>query len=190
MSLTDKQRRFVEAYLLEPNGTKAAVAAGYSESSAAVEANRLLKHAKVVAAIEERRKEITAATGVTPERVVAELAKIGFSDIREILRWRANVVGMIEDEDGNKRFAITNEVELRASDVITDDMAAAIMEISQGKDGALRVKMHPKQPALSKLTEILGFGLVQRQVRHERAALAQTLLPIRAREVPPGQFTR
>jgi phage terminase small subunit len=55
MSLTPKQRAFVDAYLIDSNGKKAAIAAGYSPGSAAVEASRLLKHAKVAAEIANRR---------------------------------------------------------------------------------------------------------------------------------------
>lgn len=59
--LTERQRRFVEAYLGEAcgNGTKAAGIAGYSGTygTLAVTANGLLKHPKVSAAIEKARRE-------------------------------------------------------------------------------------------------------------------------------------
>lgn len=65
--LTDLQRRFVEAYLATPEGRgkpgKAAVAAGYSDKHAAVTACRLLKDARIVAAIELAR----GAGGKLPE---------------------------------------------------------------------------------------------------------------------------
>ena len=56
--LTEKQRRFVEAYLGEANGnaTEAARLAGYSgtDDSLAVSASQLLRNTKVEAAIKER----------------------------------------------------------------------------------------------------------------------------------------
>lgn len=157
MSLTDKQSRFVEAYLLEPNGTKAAIAAGYAENSAAITASRLLSHAKVVAALAERRGQVQAATGVTPERVIAELARIGFADIRDVITWQSNAVGMYEDKHGEEHLAITNQVALKDSRDLSPDVAAAISEISQTKDGAIRIKLHPKMPALVKIGENLGL---------------------------------
>lgn len=65
--LTDLQRKFVEAYLATPEGRgkpgRAAVAAGYSDKHAAVTACRLLKDARIVAAIELAR----GAGGKLPE---------------------------------------------------------------------------------------------------------------------------
>jgi phage terminase small subunit len=161
MSLTDKQKRFVDAYLLEPNGTKAAIAAGYSEKSAAVESSRQLRNAKVAAAIEAGRRAPApvAAQGqeeALKDRVIAELAKIGFSDIRDVVSWQANAVGMFEDENGEERLAVTNQVALKNSADLDPRVAAAVSEISQTKDGAIKVKLHAKLPALVKLGEHLG----------------------------------
>jgi phage terminase small subunit len=157
MALTEKQSRFIDAYLLEPDGTKAAIAAGYSEKSAAVEANRLLKNAKVREALDEARKAIQGRTGVTADRVIAELAKVGFADIRNLVSWRANVVGMTEDENGEEVLAVTNQVALRDSKDLSDEAAASVSEISQTSTGAIKVKLHPKLPALVKLGEHLGL---------------------------------
>lgn len=55
MSLTPKQMAFVKAYVVDSNGKKAAIKAGYSPASAAVEANRQLKKANVAAEIKRRR---------------------------------------------------------------------------------------------------------------------------------------
>ncbi len=158
MSLTAKQLRFVEAYLIDPNGTKAAIAAGYSPNSAAVEASRLLNNAKVAAELAGRRKLLEVQTGITPQRVLQELAKLGFSDIRSVVAWRANVQSMKEDEEtGEPVLEVTNEVVITDSAALTDDAAAAILEVSQTKDGALKVKMHDKLGALVKIGQHLGM---------------------------------
>lgn len=56
MVLSERERRFVEAYMgrSKGNATKAAVAAGYATNSAKVTASRLLSKANVRAAIEAR----------------------------------------------------------------------------------------------------------------------------------------
>lgn len=46
-SLTDKQAKFVKAYLRHHNGTQAAIEAGYAPKSASVEASRLLKNPSI-----------------------------------------------------------------------------------------------------------------------------------------------
>lgn len=52
--LTSKQRAFIDHYVTNGfNGTRAAIAAGYAESGAHVEAVRLLKIAKIKSEIEE-----------------------------------------------------------------------------------------------------------------------------------------
>lgn len=56
MSLTPKQAAFVVAYLVDSNGKKAAIKAGYSKAGAEVAASRLLRHPKVAEALKKARK--------------------------------------------------------------------------------------------------------------------------------------
>jgi len=158
MAMTDQKRRFVDAYLVDPNGTKAAIAAGYSPKTAAAQASRLLKDVDVAAAIERGRKLLAVRSGITPEMVLAELAKLGFSDIRQIIQWRANVQQMAEDPDtGEPVLQVNNEVVITDSAKLSPEAAAAIAEVSQSKDGTLRVKMHDKLAALVKIGQHLGM---------------------------------
>ena len=53
MSLNAKQQRFVEEYILDLNATQAAIRAGYSPKTAEVTGCKLLRNAKVAAAIQE-----------------------------------------------------------------------------------------------------------------------------------------
>ena len=55
--MTDQQRLFADQYLILNNGTKAAIAAGYSEKSARSQASQLLVVEEIEAYIEERRIE-------------------------------------------------------------------------------------------------------------------------------------
>ena len=55
VSLTAKQQRFVEEYLVDFNGARAAVAAGYGRSGAKVAAHRLTNSNPVRAAIAARQ---------------------------------------------------------------------------------------------------------------------------------------
>jgi phage terminase small subunit len=157
--LTDKQRRFVAAFLLEENGTKAAITAGYAEKSAAVEASRLLRNAKVAAAIEAGRApkaEVPPAELPLDQRVIAELQKIAFADIRNVVSWSPGEIGWVE-RNGEEMLAVPNRVDLKASAEIDEMVAAGIAEISQSSTGALKIKMHSKLTALTKLGEHLGL---------------------------------
>lgn len=159
MALNSQQQRFVEEYLIDLNATQAAVRAGYSEDTAYSQGGRLLKHVEVGKAIADAMAERSVRTRVTADRVLTELARIGFSDIRHVVAWRANVTETgREDEDGVPETRSFNEVELVGSDQIDHDAAAAVAEISQTKDGALKVKMHSKTAALVEMGKHLGIA--------------------------------
>lgn len=58
MSMTPKQAAFVAAYLVDSNGKKAAIKAGYSKAGAEVAASRLLRHPKVAEALKKARQPV------------------------------------------------------------------------------------------------------------------------------------
>ena len=156
--LTKKQAAFVREYLLDLNAKQAAIRAGYSPRSAEVEGSRLLRHPKVVEALARERKAIESRTGITPERVLTELVKIGFSDIRKVVAWRANEVEVSEDlNTGEPVVRAFNEVVLHDSATLDDATAAAIAEVSQTKDGAVKVKLYDKRAALVDIGRHLGM---------------------------------
>ena len=70
--LNDRQYAFVQAYSRDPNGTRAAIAAGYSEATAASQASDLLKLPKVSEALtlirNEYQKRAVAQTLAHQER--------------------------------------------------------------------------------------------------------------------------
>lgn len=159
-TLTDRQARFVEEYLVDLNGTQAAIRAGYSPRTANEQASRLLANVSVQEAVSEAQAKRSERTGITADRVLSELAKLGFSDIRRAVIWKGQRVTDEDSPDGGETLVIkhivTNHVELVSSDVVDDDTAAAISEISQTKDG-LKVKLHDKRAALVDIGRHLGM---------------------------------
>ena len=69
---TPKQARFVEEYLIDLNGTQAAIRAGYSAKTAAQQASRLLRNVKVQQAIATGQKELAQRRLWTTERLIDE----------------------------------------------------------------------------------------------------------------------
>ena len=88
MSLTPKQRRFVNEYCVDENATQAAIRAGYSENGAGQAAHKLLKSAEIQAAIKERMEECAVAASITPEMIVREWAKVAFGNPDDIVQVR------------------------------------------------------------------------------------------------------
>lgn len=84
MALNAKQRRFVEEYLSDLNATQAAIRAGYSAKTAGAMGFALLKKLEIANAIQEAMQKRSEKTGITAERVLAELARLSFADIRKI----------------------------------------------------------------------------------------------------------
>lgn len=92
--LRGKRARFVEEYLVDLNGTQAAVRAGYGEKNARFTAAELLAHPDVQAAVTAGRAAQSRRTEVDADRVIKELAKVAFSDIRDVLTWTTVRVGL------------------------------------------------------------------------------------------------
>ena len=85
MRFTPKQRLFIEAYLIHRNATKAAIAAGFSERSANNQGTRLMANDAIRAEIEARLASTLDRYAVTSDRIMRELAKIGFGNIDDFV---------------------------------------------------------------------------------------------------------
>ena len=73
--LTEKQRRFCEEFMVDGNGSQAAVRAGYSPKGAKERAAVLLKDEVVQGYLEELRSRLTAAHNVTTDYVMVGLKR-------------------------------------------------------------------------------------------------------------------
>ncbi len=137
--LTDKQYRFCHEYMIDCDGAKAAVRAGYSTVQSNVMAHRLLnEHPKVGAYLQKLREEELKKFNLSKERVINELIKIAFSDISDFVIW-----------DKGK-------VILNFSEKISKDKTAAISEVKKTQSG-VSIKLHSKIDALDKLCKHLGL---------------------------------
>ena len=157
MALTAKQQRFVDEYLIDLNATQAATRAGYSKKTANEQGSRLLANVSVSAAIRQGMNARSGRVEITQDMVLKELAKIGFSDIRKVVRWGETQVRMIDSDDGDGEDLVPyHGLALIDSTEIDDNTAGAIAEVSQGRDG-LKVKLHDKKGALVDIGRHLGM---------------------------------
>lgn len=76
--LTAKRQRFCQEYVIDSNGTQAAIRAGYSEHTAAAIASENLTIPKIRERIAELREQVARAAGLTAEYVIT-----GFMDVYE-----------------------------------------------------------------------------------------------------------
>lgn len=143
--VTDKQRAFVDEYLIDLNATRAYKAVYKSckkDEAAAVNASKLLRNAKVAEYLSQRQRELQQRTEITQDKVVRELAAIAFADIADYVR--------VQDHGG------LSMVEITPTSEIPESKRAAIASIKQGNNG-IEIKLHNKLDALDKLGRHLGM---------------------------------
>lgn len=90
--LTPKQQRFVDEYLVDLNGTQAAIRAGYSAKTARSKAAQLLAKVNIEQAIQARMGERSEKVGVNAEYVLTRLHQIDQLDVADILDDAGNVL--------------------------------------------------------------------------------------------------
>ena len=145
LALTQKQKAFVDEYLIDLNATrayKAAYKACKSDKAAASSSSKLLRNPKIVEYLSKRQSELQQRTNVTQDRVIQELASIAFSDIVDFVK--------VEIVNGYPSVMIAPTKDIPAR------KRAAIAGIKQGANG-VEVKLHNKLEALDKLGRHLGL---------------------------------
>jgi len=148
-NLSAKQEKFVKEYLVDCNGTQAAIRAGYAKNSANEQAARLLAKDSIQAAVDKLKVKQQKRTQITADRVLQEVERLGMSQLSDYVKW---------GPDG---------VVLKDSSELTPDQAAAVSEVTQTytKDGgSIKFKLHDK----GKMLELLGkhLSLFNEKVDH------------------------
>lgn len=139
--LREKQQLFVDEYLIDLNGTQAAIRAGYSAKTANEQASRLLANVSIQQAISERMAERSKRTGVNQDRVVQELAKIAFLKMTDVVDHN----GKIKDDASEDDLSCIESIKYKHSDTDT------------GSSTEREVKTASKLKALELLGKHLGM---------------------------------
>ena len=84
--ISDRQKLFVREYMVDLNATQAAIRAGYSPRSASQRGWALRQNPEVATRIEAAMASRAEAVGITPERVLCELARLSFANIHDYLQ--------------------------------------------------------------------------------------------------------
>lgn len=74
--MTPKQERFCQEYLVDLNGTQAAIRAGYSEKTAGQQGERLLRNVEIAATIRAVMDERAERTKITSDYVLSSLQEV------------------------------------------------------------------------------------------------------------------
>jgi hypothetical protein len=85
---THRRDLFVAEYLVDLNGAKAAIRAGYSPDSARQRAYELLQMPEIEAKIQAAMDARAARVGITADRVLTRIGNIAFADPSELIELR------------------------------------------------------------------------------------------------------
>nr|DAE11351.1 MAG TPA: Terminase small subunit [Myoviridae sp. ctWiL39] len=111
--LSDKRKAYVQEYLVDLNGTQAAIRAGYSPHSARKTASKLMANKAVRAEIDKALAARSRRTGVTADRVLAELGKVAFANPADVLDINN---GGVRDDAAAEDLACIAAVRVRIGD--------------------------------------------------------------------------
>lgn len=143
--LTEKQKLFVQEYLIDLNATQAAIRAGYKatkKNTFEVIGYQLLQKTSVAEQIQLAMAERSRRTGINQDRVIQELARIAF----------VNPKNVINSEDASVR-----------ADASEDDLACIqsvkvkTMDGEKGSSTEREVRLADKMRALELLGKHLGM---------------------------------
>lgn len=100
-AITDKQKRFVREWLVDMNGTRAAIRAGYSEKSAAQTASRLMKDPAVREYRNALLKEEFDSLGITRHSLAVEVWRVyeRCAAATPVMQWDSQLRDYIESGD-------------------------------------------------------------------------------------------
>lgn len=159
--LTPKQKLFVKEYLIDLNATQAAIRAGYSEKTAYRTGADNLKKPQIQAELEKAMKAREKRTEVTQDRVLKELAKIGFADIKDFLSYRTEKTLVEVDDEGTEIYGYRQIIDTIPSDEVD---GAVISEVSLARDGTFKFKLQDKMKALEMMGRHLGMFIEKREI--------------------------
>lgn len=139
--IPSRRERFVAEYIRDFNATQAAIRAGFSRKSANHYGPYLLRCPGIVARIEAAMAAEQRRLRLDGDRVILELMRVAFSDIRTYLA---------AGKDG--------ALALLPHDELTEHQTAAIADLSPGsKTHGPSLRLHGKKHALRALARHLGL---------------------------------
>jgi len=149
LNVTPKQEGFSHSFIANGGNATQAYKDNYACSRMKLatinrNAHALLQNNKVATRIQHLREQAQKAAAVTIERVVAEYAKLAFSDMGTYVKYNKNGVTLI------------------ASDDLPQGAMVAIQEVSETltqSSRTVRFKLHDKKGALDALAKFLGMDV-------------------------------
>lgn len=141
--LTPRQQRFVEEYLVDLNGTQAAIRAGYSAKSAGRQALELLQKTLVVSAVAQAQKGRSERLQLSADMVAQELWKLYQNT--SVLVPKEDLMGEpLRDSNGEQVFKpLDGQVAVSALDKLMKHLGGYTADNKREVDGELSFMWKP-----------------------------------------------
>lgn len=156
--LTGKQKRFCEEYIFDFNGTRAAIAAGYSENTAPEIASENLTKPNIQAYIKVLQSDLEKTSGISRLRVLREHEKLAFSSIAHLHNtW-------IERKEFEE---LTPEQKSTIAEIVTQTRVEMKYNPESEEQEPVQVdfvkiKLYDKQKSLDSISRMLGFDATEK----------------------------
>ncbi|MDU4939606.1 MAG: terminase small subunit [Clostridium sp.] len=162
--LTEKQKIFVNEYLVDLNATRAYKVAYPSykkEETINAAASRMLRNVKVKEYIDKRMEDREIRTEITQDMVLEEIAKIAFANGTDFAKvvTKSFMKPVLDDEGnptGEEKEIFYKDVEIEDTENIPEEKRKAIAAIKQTKYG-IAIESCDKVRALELLGKHLGM---------------------------------
>lgn len=161
--MTEAQKRFCDEYLIDLNATRAYKVAYKnckSDLTARTNGSKLLTNTNIQSYISKKQKEIEKRTEVTQDRVVQELAKIAFFNIKDIYNDNGTLKQIKDiDENTSKAIASIKTLQKAKGMKINVNLERADEEIpiEHIEEQTIEFKINDKVKALELLGKHLGM---------------------------------
>ena len=119
--ITPKKRQFAKEYLIDLNASQAYTRTGYRGKNRSARASELKAKPEVSARIEELIAERSARTGINQDRVIRELARIGFIDPTKLMDM--GTAAILDSATEDDLAAIGRNTRLRFGPIVVDARA-------------------------------------------------------------------
>ncbi len=142
--LTPRQEQFCQEYLVDLNGTQAAIRAGYSKKTANEQASQLLAKLNIGDRVAELQAKRAERLEITADDVLREYARIGFADMADYY------------EEGGKLKSIHD---LGDKSRVVGEVQTETFVGEAGTTTKVKFKLHDKLKALDSVGKHIGFYL-------------------------------
>lgn len=156
--MTEKVKIFCKEYIVDFNATQAAIRSGYSKKTAGSIGQENLTKPEIQKEIQKLIDERSNRTQITADKVLQELAKIGFSDILDFVE--VSTTGITFNDIPEGKGGVISEVSSSDTKYGTNikiklhDKLNALDKIARYLGGFYKDKEAPEDPGSDRITEI------------------------------------